>query len=360
MISSAQIVTRLTCFQCHFTGPLRQVKNVHQDSDICFQITKESLERSSIRILSRRHKKNKTTILKIIHRVTSKLPDSLWLSHRFKPLWSGVLVFDGKVVRVFNRAATKLNQEKFTEQELKWMHKMRWVCGVDYGTGDLPHYDLAEEESTIELVMYFKKLKELNYPLTVLVSDGNTEIIQAARFVYGENILHQLCTRHFIDGLGRLIPRESLLEQEKSELENLVSLIQQTIQAKSVEQAAHYVSEVDRHFKTCKSILASTIMTAFKANIKALTTHLSHPNKKIPRTSNEAEILFKQLNLRLRSLGRFSHWRYAKNYLNAWALLRRFTPFTDCRNGRKHRNGKAPLQLAGCEINNIDPIKLQS
>jgi len=62
---------------------------------------------------------------------------------------------------------------------------------------------------------------------------------------------------------------------------------------------------------------------------------------------------------RLKTIGRFYHQTYAKDYLNAWALLRRFTPFTDCRKGRRYRNKKAPLELAGCEIQDIDPMKLK-
>lgn len=336
------------------------VERVHQESDLCFQITRESLERSSMRILSRRYEKSKSTILKIIHRVTEKLPDSLWIAERFKPPWSGILVVDGKVVRVCDQLAMKLDQTKFSDQELKWLHKMRWLCGVDYGTGDLPHYDIAEEESKIELVMFFKKLKKMNYRLTALVSDGNADIVSAARYVYGDQFVHQLRARHFVEGPHRLILKESVSDQQSIELENLVTLIQRTIQANSLEAAANYANQVDQFYTSRRHQLAATIFTIFKTTLPTLITHLKYPNLNIPHTSNEAEILFKQLNLRLKSLDRFFRWQYARDYLKGWALLRRFTVFTDCRNGRKHRNGKSPLELAGCEIKNIDPLKLQS
>ena len=106
--------------------------------ELCRKITRESLERASLRILSRRYEKARDTVMRIIHRVTAQLPDSSAIAKKFQPLWSGILVFDGKVVRVYDRVLKKMDQAKFTDDEIKWMHKMRWLCGVDYGTGDRP------------------------------------------------------------------------------------------------------------------------------------------------------------------------------------------------------------------------------
>jgi hypothetical protein len=223
-------VIRLSCFACEFTGPLRPLGNLREEDDVCFHITRQSLERASLRILARRFHKSKNTILKIIHRVTSELPDSIALQQKFLPLWSGILVFDGKVVRVYDKLSTMLKGSSLSEDELRWMNKMRWLVGVDLGTGDLPHYDLATSESKIDLVIYFKALKALNYPLIALVCDGNENIPEAAKFVFGDEIVIQLCTRHFMEGLRKLLPEEEH-PKRREKLEKLLSLIQSVIEA---------------------------------------------------------------------------------------------------------------------------------
>lgn len=324
----------------------------------CCDITRDSLERASIRILSRRYEKSKDTITKIIHAVIAQLPDSAAIAEKFRPAWSGVLVLDGKVIRAYDKIAKKLNRAHFTGQEWKWMHKMRWLCGIDHGTGDLPHYELAESESKIDLVMYFKTLKTINYPLKAVVSDGNEYIPEAARFVFGKDIVHQLCTRHFIEDLKRMLPVEEGMEQERAELEELITHIQRVIEADTLEESGEQLGKLKHCYQTCKSIFKQPIILKFKTHKQSLTAHLFHPDLHLPHTSNDIESLFKQLMLRLKSLGRFHHHRYARNYLNAWALWRRFTPFTDCKGSRKCRNKKAPLEIAGCEIANIDFLKL--
>lgn len=313
-----------------------------------------------MRILARRYKKTKKTISNIIHRVTSRLPDSVALQRNFLPRWSGILVVDGKVIRVYDKLSTKLKQSSLSEDELRWMNKMRWICGIDHGTGDLPHYALAASESRIDLVLYFQALKQMNYPLIAVVCDGSPEISHAAKFVFGNQVVIQRCTRHFLEDLRRLLPREEDDPKEREQLTRLIDRIKSIIEAKTIEDMMKRFNALKRDRDTYRSPIARQMVKACLDIKENLCAHLLHPELHLPHTSNDIENLFKQLNLRLKSLGRFFHQEYARNYLNAWALLRRFTKFTDCRNGRRYRNGKAPLTLAGCEIENIEPLKLQS
>lgn len=350
-------VLRITCFSCNFTGSLRTFGGIRTDDETCRLITRESLERASIRILARRYEKSRDTIMKIIRRVVEGLPDSAAIAQKFCPLWSGILVFDGKVIRVYDKLSAKLKPGTLTEDEEHWLHKMRWLCGVDHATGDLPHYELADSENKIDLIMYFQTLKSLHYPLKGLVCDGNPLIPEAARFVYGKGIVLQRCTRHFLEDLRRLLPAEEDDPATRAKLEELITGIKQVIAADTLAAAvaANWsLQQISSH------PIARMIMKQFEQTKSDLVAHLLHPELHLPHTTNDIENLFKQLMLRLKSLGRFFHYRYAREYLKAWALLRRFTPFTDCRRKRKHRNGKAPLTLAGCEIKNIDPLKLQN
>lgn len=316
-----------------------------------YAVVKNSIERTSIRILARRYQTGKRQIMEIVHRITTSIKDSIWIAKHFSLTWSGILVFDGKVVKVYDSLSTKL-KGKLSEQELKWLNKQRWLCGIDFGTGDLPHYELAAEESKIDLVMYFKTLKEIGYPLRVLVCDGNPDIPEAAIHVFGEKIIVQLCTRHFIQGLKRHAGNRA----EEPRIATLITVIQRVIEAVSEAQAVHFLTELKSLKK--RPGLETELIEFFKKHSEQLGAHILHPELKIPHTSNDMENLFKQLMLRLKSIGRFQHWQYAKDYLKTWALWRRCTPFTDCRKTRKSRNGKAPLELAGAKIDRENFLKL--
>jgi hypothetical protein len=353
-------VLRIACGQCSFVGPLRPLGNVREEERDCFQITRESLERASLRILAGRYGKSKNTVLKIVHRVTSCLPDGIAIRRQFLPLWSGILVVDGKVVRVYDKLSSKLKRSSLSEDELRWMNKMRWLCGIDHGTGDLPHYALAKEESRIDLVMYFQALKLMDYPLFAVVCDGNPEIPHAARFVFGAQVVVQRCTRHFLEDLRKLLPAEEDDPKGRERLMRLIGRIKSIIEAATIEDMMERFDALKRDRGRYRSPVAKQMLRMFLDAKGQLCAHLLHPELHLPHTSNDIENLFRQLNLRLKSLGRFFRQSSARDYLNAWALLRRFTKFTDCRNGRRHRNGKAPLTLAGCEISNIDPFKLKS
>lgn len=359
MVALSKTVLRIACRSCGFVGPVRSLAGVRASEKLCQTITQESLERASMRILARRHHKTRDTIMRIIHRVCEALPDSINLARKFQPLWSGILVFDGKVVRVYDPITEKLDPEYLTEDERKWIHKMRWLCGIDYGTGDLPHYDLGESENMIDLVMYFQNLKSLKYPLNTLVCDGNPLIPRAAKFVFGKQIIVQRCTRHFLEDLRTLLPNKETENEERVKLEQLILRIKLVIEADNLESAEDNLKSLKRYSDSITGSIKLTMLAMFKRTKIELTAHLFHPELQLPHTSNDMENLFKQLMLRLKTCGRFFNHNYAKNYLNAWALLRRFTPFTDCRNGRKYRNKKTPLELAGCEIQNIDPMKLK-
>lgn len=361
LLSSAQrAVARITCRACGFTGPLRSLGNIREDDALAEQVTRESLERASVRILARRYRKSKKTIMRIVHRVTARLPSTLEIAERFRPSWSGILVVDGKVVKVYDRIIERMDRSKLSEDEVRAMHRQRWLVGVDHGTGDLPHHDLAEEEGQIEWVMFFRQLQAIGYPLKAVISDGNPEIPIAARFVYGPQVIHQRCTRHFCEDLRQLLPPEEEGHRaERERLEVLVDHIQRTIEADSIEEAVAHLADLQAYRRTLRSPIATEMIRRFKATKEPLCAHLLHPELHLPHTNNDAENLIRQFNARLKTIGRFMHWGYARAYCNAWGLLRRFTPFTDCCKERRHRNGKCPLQLAGVDTRNIDPMRLR-
>jgi len=306
------------------------------------------MERASVRILARRFKRSKTTIMKTIHRVTRSLADSRDVAAALHPAWSGILVVDGKYIR------TKILRGKRFDKMERARNLMCWLNGVDVGTGDLPHYALADEETMIDLVMYFRRLKEIGYELRVLISDGNLDIPRAARKIYGDGILTQLCTRHFIEGLKRKTAEVGL--RDDGYTLKIIVAIQQVVEANTIEEAALRLDELKA--MRSRHPFHRLLMNDFRAHAADLTTHLRYPALHIPHTSNDAESVFRQLGIRLDSLGWFAHWRHAEGYLKAWSLWRRFTPFTDCKGSRKNRNKTAPLECAHCRIKGVDMFKI--
>lgn len=358
IVSVDRRIQRLTCFSCGFTGPLRRHPRSRQTDELNIRLARESLERASLRILARRHGLARNTVMMAVRRVLARLPRPADVAAVFHPRWSGVLVFDGKVVRVYDRLSSLLRPGALSDDERRWLHKSRWLVGVDHGTGDLPHYCLAEGETKIDLVIYFRELQALGYALKAVVCDGNADIPAAARLVFGDGIAVQLCTRHFLEGLRSLLPPRELVDDREATLA-LIARVKAVIEADNLDEAARQKTRLDEHVRRSRSPVRREIIAAFRRNLDALTTHLTRPDLGLPHTSNDAENLIRQLALRLKTVGRFMHRRYAEDYLNAWALLRRFTAFTDCRGGRRCRNGKAPLKIAGCEIGNIDPMRLK-
>lgn len=313
-------------------------------------LVRESLERTSVRQLARRFSLSKTTVMQTIHRVTKMMADSFTVAQSLRPVWSGILVIDGKYVRTRKLRAKRIDG-KDRARDL-----MCWLCGLDVGTGDLPHYAMADEETMIDLVLYFRRLKEIGYDLRVLISDGNPDFVRAARKVYGDALLVQLCTVHFVRGLKRKALEAGMAEDPQTK--TIIALIQRTIEADDLEEAGRWLFVLKG--KRARHPLHRLILDDFKVNANELTTHLQHPELCIPHTTNDIENLFHQLNLRLDSLGQFMHWQHAEHYLKAWALWRRFTPFTDCKGQRKHRNKKTPLDCAQCRLTGVDMFKLSA
>lgn len=343
------------CLSCQHYFSLQHSSQQHFPETFKRKITQEHLEGTSIRTLARRHNHDKNILSQFIHEITAQVIDSFYISQRFKPQWSGVLIVDGTSVKIYNRLSSKL--KRLSGPERKALHRMMWLCGLDYGTGDLPHYDLAESENTIDLVMYFKQLKQNGYDLKVLVTDGNDLILAAARFVYGQNFIFQLCQRHFLEEL-RAYASNNEAASELTRTKELIYLIKEIISEPNLNIAGLFWSLLERKAKTFTTPTQYWILKQLLRKLNILTTYRLHSDISMPKTTNDIESLFKQVKNRLKCMCRFMKMPYARDYLRAWALMRRFTPFTDCKKGRKYRNGQAPLTLAKADISEENWLNL--
>jgi hypothetical protein len=286
-------------------------------------------------------------------KIARETKGSIWIAKHFKPQWGQVLSVDGKVIRVFDPTARVY---AINSAERAWLLKKTWMAGVDVATKDLPHYQTIGMETRFELLPFFRTLKnDIGYDLSVLVSDGNTDIMESARQVYGEKIGIQLCVRHAIANLRDLIRKEG--RKKREETEAFVGAIWGALNQQNESDCFAQLRSLQTLPETR---IQQVIWHNLSRDIQLLTTHFRYSGKLfVPRYNNDAENLFKQLNLRLKSWNMFRNKGNAEHYLCAWALARRFTKFTDCKRGmNKLKNGKAPLELAGVSIEGIDYLSL--
>lgn len=312
------IIQRFYCEECNnsFTCSRQPGKQITAAEQV--RITETHLEgRTSIRTLARNTGHSTKTILEAIHIVTARCISAAWIAENLKPEWSGYLALDGKVIRVWDWSAKHFH---YTKNERRWLHKMTLLLALDLKNLDLPAHHLGEEESAIDLVMFLTALKELGYPLKGYISDGNPDIPRAVEKVFGKGIPHQLCIVHFLRNL-----------RDKYR------------QGKVTKEA----------YEDAKAALTSGRKPKLLTVPKTLFTYQSVSG--LPSTNQQMENCIRFLNLRLKTIGQFRYWQYAANYCKALVTMRRFTKFTDRKNGE---NGKAPLELAGCNIKGLKYLEL--
>ncbi len=311
-------IQKFRCLKCNHTFSKRITKGKLTANEKV-NIARTHLEgRTSIRQLVRDTGLAKQTIQNAIYEVVKNCAGSAFISKYLKPSWGGNLIVDGTTIRVFDWSAKHFHYNK---EEKRFLHKLIWIVALDLETLDIVHQYLGEEETMIDLILFFREIKNIGYDLKGLVSDGNTDIKRSAQMVYKIPFNHQLCTTHFVRALRARLREEKLSSERYEELK--------------------------------KAVYQETWIPGLP---KELFTYQKF--KELPKTNQQIENLFKQLKLRTHSINQFHSYDTAKSYLTAWSLARRFTPFTDCRN--KYKNHKAPLELAGCNIKGLNYLDLKS
>ena len=310
------------CFYCFACKKYFSVR-INPHSQIGFRekvsLARTHLEgRTSIRTIARHTGHSTKTICNSIHEVASQCVSTAWIAGNLKPQWSGYLALDGKMIRVWDWAAKHFH---YTREEKRWLHKMSLLLALDLGTLDIPDHHLGSDETAIDLTMFLQSLKKLGYPLKGYISDGNKDIERAIARIFGQ-VPHQLCIRHYLQGL-----KDKFWNGEIAEFQ---------------------------YRDACQSLLQGARPKYLKVPDE-LFTH--RQVKQLPSTNQQIENLNRYLMLRLKTIGQFQSFSSAKNYCNALTLMRRFTAFTDCRD--KTKNHKAPLEIAGCDVKELDYLSLQ-
>jgi len=310
-------IQRFLCLDCGHSFTKRINKGILTKGEK-INITHTHLAgRTSIRQIVRDTGFAKQTIQNAIHETVKECANSLWVAEHLNPSWGNYLAIDGTYIRVWDWSARYF---RYSKEQKRRLHKLVWLVALDLETLDIVHHHLGDEETMIDLTMFYEQIKENGYDLKGLVSDGNTDIIRSARNVFGNDVAHQSCISHFLKNLRVKLSQELITEED-----------------------------FIKFTKTIKS----------GREIEGLPKELfTYKTTSLPKTNQQIENLFRQAKLRVRSIGQFHSHQTAEDYLNAWTLFRRFTKFTDCKD--RSKNKKAPLELAGVNINGLNYLDLKS
>jgi transposase-like protein len=310
------------CFKCNHFFSLRVNKNKTFGFKEKVEITRTHLEgRTSIRTIARHKGISKTTVVKAIHEITSQCAGAAWIAKSLNPQWSGYLGIDGKMIRVWDWAAKHF---RYTKEQKRWLHKMSLMACIDLGTLDIAAHHLGDEETSIDLKMCLEGLRETGYPLKGYVTDGNKDIEKIVKMVFGK-VPHQLCVIHFLKNIR-------------------------------IKMSAGIITEA-QYQDARDNILKGQRPTLLKVPDDLFTYQQV---KGLPRTDQATENFFRFVALRMKTVNVFRSWKTAADYLNALILYRRFKKFEDCKGSNKSFNGHAPLELAGCDISELDYLDLEN
>lgn len=277
----------------------------------------QHLDGTTFRSLANQHAISVGTAYNYCFKALQDLPICIDITRKYCERFQGVLLVDGKYVKVKH-----------------YDRKIPVLYGVDYQTHDIPHYRLSRSEDYLTCKKFFASLKLTSYVLQAVVCDDNVNIYQAASYIYPKVVV-QLCHLHFLRNI------RTLLDLENSSLHQIFFgvLCRLMIQKRSKDdferKASNLVSQFD-HDSTCSNILLE-----LSRKQTLLQGYLSH--KGTPTTTNLIESFNSHLEARVRPLKGFETFKHANLWLNGYFLRRRSKPFTDCQRKFKRLNGKTAL-----------------
>lgn len=207
--------------------------------------------------------------------------------------------------------------------------------GQDYLTHDIPHFVLIPSENYQACLMFFRKLREINYPLAYLVCDDNSAIIMAVKFVFPD-VTIQLCLKHYKESIQRDLNIKSSKKYLDFYLE-ICSLFDERLCRFEIMQRLPDIYNKYKEDRKCLYWIQNIVDRQIE-----LTNY--HQFENAPNTNNLIEGQNSQFKLRIRKLKGFETFKNARNFINGLILKRRLSKFTDCEKPFKHLNGKTPIE----------------
>lgn len=359
------------------------------------KLLRKHLNRNSYRLLEDEEKMSRKTIYSLVNKAMGQLIDSNDLTKLMKPQnYSGIILIDGKYVPVkYVDGKSKGLVPRSKKRRGKTKKGLVILPFMDYLTHDIPIYITALSENTFDIERGFQKLKEIGYPLKIIVCDESMgKIAQVARKFFPDVII-QICLTHYSQNIDRefrvngakrtmkalenklfklgdsiFIPtRHYDIEKGRklvNELADLEYKYDYLIKVQGVFQEIFWGAKTMEELSEAEDRLNETVgwmnlksypyaerikkrYLDYYEKRKIIITAIQNPELNIPRTTNLIEgFNSTTLEIRFSSIRGFEKEETAKTYINALILKRRFQKFKDCKKKFKKLNGKSPLKIA--------------
>lgn len=258
-------------------------------------------------------------VAKRVKRELQTLPKNEDITKQYCTNFCGTLVLDGVYVAV--KGLPK---------------KIPFIYGIDFLTHDIPAGILDFAESELAFLRLFSMLKEIGYPLRVVVCDEAMAVRPALRKVFPGAVI-QLCHVHVLRNIREELHLSSFDRTHAlffRELQNLLA-------AQGEENRKNMFKDIASRFEA--NYRYWEILKSIQRRWEDLFRYESVRKQGIscPSSTNLIESFNGQFKDRYRTIKGFETISSCERFVNAWMIKRRFTPFRDCGEHFKHLNGHA-------------------
>lgn len=276
------------------------------------------LRGQSFRSLGLEYKISSSTAYRRSLEALEKLPHIADITRRYSTKFCGILVVDGKYIRVKG-----------------YERKIPVLYGIDYLTHDIPTYILSEAESYQTCHSFFTSLRLLKYPLQTIVSDDNANIYDAAESVYPK-VLSQICHNHYKETIRQHLH----VRTDPTYLPFMKDIEELFVKRRSESEFSTLARKLFVRYK--HESLCLSVLLDIQKRLPQLTAYMKQQH--IPRTTNLIEGYNSHLEGRLKTIKGFESFKHADMWLNGYFLKRRLQPFTDCTKQFKRLNGTCSFE----------------
>lgn len=263
----------------------------------------------------------KQTYLRVFKELLT-LPDNTEMTKQLCTYTSGILIIDGKYIKVRG-----------------FKHKIPFIYCIDYETHDILFGILTASEDERAFLQIFSTLKQLKYPLKIVVADDRSTLSIALKQVF-PGVPLQLCLNHYLENIRVLLHIRTDVTHRYFFNSLKKHVFDEYVDDEGLDTALHHILT-----QRCEGyqVREAIVMDIHKRRT-VLFAYMSVAN--CPNNTNLIELFNSHFNARLKSLKGFKNLEHATLWLNGLLLRRRTKPFTDCSPKFKHLNGKCSLQMS--------------
>lgn len=215
---------------------------------------------------------------------------------------------------------------------------MVFLCAIDYAKHDIPAGILDFAENGAAFLRLFTMMKEVGYPLRYVVADEAPALKGALRRVFPDATV-QLCHVHVLRNIRAMLclsEQDAMLSPFYREIKKLLDREGEAVRRSAWQEMTRSQTIRDGEWEVLKSIRMrwDDLFRYEKAQREGFSC---------PDTNNLIEAYNNHFKSRVKSIKGFEMISSAEQFVNAWMLRRRFTPFRECGGHFKHLNGHTPF-----------------